>query len=430
MKLRNRFLLSASALALLMALVGCGDTAGGGTAGGTTTGTTGDNAAATGSGAGATASRPEMKGEGNKAEGDKIILGLVASENGELRPWGIDSVKGAQLAVDEFNKLGGVNGKKVELRIGDSASKPEQGKSATDKLIGDGALCILGEVASGITAQMAQSCFEKGVPLIAIGATRTDITSIGNNIFRVCYRDDFQGPVMAYFAYNDLGLRKVALMTDKKQPYSTGLSDAFRSTFVKLGGEIVDEEQYESGQTQFTAQITNMKAKNPDGVFASGYFNEVGPIARQMYEAGMKDVKLMGGDGWDSSEILVSGGKGILGGYFCNHYNNKEDRPEVGEFLAKWKAKYPDNPVPATTMGALAYDAAMLACDALKRAASLDSKALREAIDNTESFKGVSGTIALKGNNGDPPKRALVVKLTPEGQVFAKAYEPSDITTK
>jgi branched-chain amino acid transport system substrate-binding protein len=368
-----------------------------------------------------------MEGEGTKVTDDKYILGLVASENGELRPWGIDSVKGARLAVDEFNKAGGIDGKQVELKIGDSGSKPEQGKSATDKLISEGALCILGEVASGITAQMAQSAFEKGVPLISIGATRTDISSIGNNIFRVCYRDDFQGPVMAYFAYNDLGLKNVALLTDKKQPYSTGLSDAFRATFTKLGGTIVDEQFYEGGQTQFTGQITNLKAKNPDGVFASGYFNEVGPIARQMYEAGMKNVKLMGGDGWDSSEILVSGGQGILGGYFCNHYNNQEDRPEVKEFLKTWKAKYPDNPVPATTMGALAYDAAMLACQALKSSGAKDSKALRDAIDNTENFKGVSGNITLKGNNGDPPKRAIVVKLTPQGQVFAKAYEPTDI---
>jgi branched-chain amino acid transport system substrate-binding protein len=425
---RNRFLFSASALALLVALIGSGcDSAGGKT----DTGTTGTTPAPSSDGTTAKAARPAMQGEGNKATGDKIIIGLVASQNGDLRPWGIDSVQGAELAVEEFNKAGGVNGKMIELHVGDSASKAEQGKSATDKLISEGALAILGEVASGITAQMAQSCTEKGIPIVAIGATNTDITRKGaNNVFRVCYTDDFQGPVMAYFAYNDLGLRKVALLTDKAQPYSTGLSDSFRKSFTALGGEIVDEQMYESKQTQFTGQITNLKAKNPDGVFASGYFNEVGPIARQMFEAGMKDVKLMGGDGWDSSEILVSGGEGILGGYFCNHYNNEEDRPEVKEFLAKWKAKYPNNPVPATTMGALAYDAAMLVFEALKKSTSLDSKALRDAIDNTEGFKGVSGEITLKGNEGDPPKRALVVKLTPKGQSFAKAYEPKDITVK
>lgn len=415
----NRFLLTLAGAALAMAIVGCGDKPATSDPGTTPTNTT--------TTADASDPRPAMQGDGNTASGDKIKIGIVASQTGDLRPWGVDSLAGAQLAVEEFNKAGGVNGKQVELMSQDSASKPEQGKSATDKLIADGALAVVGEVASGITAQMAQSCFEKGVPIVAVGATRTDITKTGNNIFRVCYTDAFQGPVMATFAYKDLGLRKVALMTDKTQPYSTGLSDSFRATFTKLGGEIVDEQFYESKQTNFTGQITNLKAKNPDGVFASGYFNEVGPIARQMYEAGMRNVKLLGGDGWDSSEILTSGGQGILGGYFCNHYNNKEDRPAVKDFLTKWKAKYPDMPVPATTMGALGYDGTMLVCDALKRAASLDSKALRQAIDDTENFHGVSGDITLKGNQGDPPKRALVVQLTPEGQVFAKGYEPGDL---
>jgi len=110
-------------------------------------------------------------------------------------------------------------------------------------------------------------------------------------------------------------------MTDKKTPYSTGLSDAFRATFEKLGGKIVDEQFYESGQTVFTGQLTNLKAKTPDGIFASGYFPEVGPMARQVKEAGLK-VTMLGGDGWDSSQMLVTGGDAILGSYFCNHYNN------------------------------------------------------------------------------------------------------------
>ncbi len=358
---------------------------------------------------------------------DGIPIGLVASQNGDLKPWGEDSVKGAQLAVDEFNKAGGVNGKKINLVIADSSSKPEIGKSAAEKLISnDKVIGLLGEVASGITAQMGQVATEKGIPLVAIGATRTDLTAGKPNIFRVCYTDAFQGPVMAKFAYEQLGLRNVALMTDKKQPYSTGLSDSFRAFFVKLGGTIVDEEFYESGQTTFTPQLTNLKEKKPDGLFMSGYFNETGPIAKQAKEAGL-DVKMMGGDGWDSSEILQTGGDAILGSYFCNHYNNKEDRPEVKDFLTKWGGAY-DCSEPATTMGALAYDATMLMCQALKSSATIDAKGLQAAIENTVGFKGVSGVITLKGMHGNPPKRALVVKLVkdpaiPNGQEFAKAYE-------
>lgn len=370
--------------------------------------------------------RPESKGDGVTVSGDTIKIGLVASQNGDLRPWGIDSIEGARLAIDEVNAAGGINGKKVQLLVGDSASTPEGGKTAAEKLLADGCIGLIGEVASGITIQMANVAFEKGVPVVAIGATKTTLTDIGNNVFRVCYTDDFQGPVMAKFAYEELGLRKVGLMTDNKQPYSVGLSDAFRAAFTKMGGEIVDEQFYESGQTQFSGQLTNMKAKNPDGIFMSGYFVEVGPMALQIRNVGMKDVKLFGGDGWDSTELTSGGGDAIIGSFFCNHYNNLEDRPEVQNFLSKWKAKM-NGSLPGTTMGALGYDAAMLMCDALKRTPDLNSKSLIKAIDETENFNGVSGVITLKGMNGNPPKRALVVQVTREGQAFKKAYEATEL---
>lgn len=356
---------------------------------------------------------------------NKAQIGLVASINGDLKPWGDDSVKGALLAVDEFNESNDVGGKKVQLLTEDSASKPEVGKTAAETLMSKNVSALIGEVASGITMQMALTAKDKGVPVVAIGATKTDLTQISPDVYRVCYTDDLQGPVMAEFAFQELGLRNVAIMTDKKQPYSTYLSQTFQKHFEKLGGKIADEQFYESGQTQFSGQLTQIKAKNPDGMFLSGYFTEVGPIARQAKDLGI-NAKLMGGDGWDSSDILTSGGEAILGGFFCNHYNNLEDRPEVKEFLDKWKAKY--GGVPGTTMGALGYDATKLVLDAMKRAKDTTPASVSEAIRQTVDFPGVSGKITLKGQNGNPPKRALVVKLTKEGQVFEKAYEPSDIT--
>lgn len=372
----------------------------------------------------ANAKRPAPPKDGPAIEGETIKLGLVASLNGELKPWGDDSKLGAELAVDEINKAGGINGKKIELLVEDSNSKPEQGKTAADRLISKGVVGVVGEVASGITAQIADSAYQAGVPVVAVGATRTDLTDIGSNVFRVCYTDDFQGPVMAKFGYEELGLRRVAVLTDQKQPYSQGLSESFIKTFQKLGGTIVKEEFYNSGDQQFNGQLTNIKGLNPDGMFLSGYFTEVGLIARQARDVGLK-VKLLGGDGWDSQELISGGGEGIVGGYFCNHYNNDEARPEVQEFLKKWKAKY--GGVPATTMGALGYDATLLMCDALKRATALDSASLIAAIEDTSDFKGVSGAITLKGMNGNPPKRALVVEVTATGQKFVKAYEASDV---
>ncbi len=373
--------------------------------------------------------RPAMSAKGNSVTGDTVKIGLVASLNGDLLPWGQDSKKGAELAVEEANAAGGIDGKKIELMVEDSASKPEQGKSAAEKLISQGAIAVVGEVASGITAQIAQSAFEKGVPVVAVGATRTDLTDVGNNVFRVCYTDAFQGPVMAKFAYEELGLRNIALMTDKQQPYSTGLSNSFRDFFEKLGGKIIQEEFYESKNSQFSGQLTNLKSKNPDGIFMSGYFTEVGQIAKQAREQGI-NAKFLGGDGWDSLELLSNGGDAILGGYFCNHYNNQEDRAEVKDFLDKWKKKY-EGKLPGTTMGALGYDATLLTIDAMKRAKTKDSVGLRDALDETEGFKGVSGVISLKGKNGNPTKRALVVEVQkPDGQLFRKAYEYDQVVGK
>lgn len=370
-------------------------------------------------------------GAGNTASGDTIKIGLVASVNGPLRPWGNDSVAGAQLAVQEINDAGGVGGRKIELIVEDSNSKPEEGKSAAEKLASQGVIGILGEVSSGITKQIKTVAIERGLPLIAIGATNPEITQNSNGlVFRVCYTDDVQGPVMAVFAYRDLGLRRIAVMTDNKQPYSQGLSKSFIERFRELGGTIVTEQFYETDQNQFSGQLTNVRALNPDGIFMSGYFPEVGPMARQIRELGMKDVQLLGGDGWDSTDLTTGGGDAIIGGFFCNHYNNAEDRPEVKNFLEKWRAANNGND-PGTTMGALGYDAAALMIDALKRMhaanATFDSATLARFIDETEGFKGVSGDITLKGRNGDPAKRALVVRVERDGQEFVRAFTPEEV---
>lgn len=372
-----------------------------------------------------TAGREMPTANAAEPSGDTLKIGLVASQNGDLRPWGADSVYGARLAISEINDAGGINGKKVELLVEDSNSSPEQGKTAAEKLGGSGIQVMVGEVASGITRQMADVAFSKGIPLIAVGATNPDITKGKANIFRVCYTDDLQGPVMAKFAYEELGLKKIAVLTDQAQPYSVGLSASFVEKFKALGGEIVSQQDYKSKDTQFGAQLTNLRQFSPDGMFLSGYFNEVGPIVKQAVQAGLKNVKFLGGDGWDSKEILTNGGEAIVGSFFCNHYNNEDDRAEVKNFLSKWKTKYAV--APGTTMGALAYDSVMLAADAMKRAKTLDGKGITEALEATEGFRGVSGDITLKGNQGNPPKRAIVVELTPDGQKFAKAYEAAEV---
>ena len=274
-------------------------------------------------------------------------------------------------------------------------------------------VCVLGEVASGITLPAARVCQENGVPIIAIGATRVDVTEQGGATFRVCYTDAFQGAAMAKFAFETLKLKNVAILTDRKLPYSTGLSDVFRKAFTKLGGKIATEEKYESGNLDFKAQLTNIKAANPDGIFASGYFTEVGPIARQKASLSI-NVPMFGGDGWDSKDLLQSGGDGIIGSYFSNHYHKSEKRPEVQAFVDLYKKKFGSDA--GTAMAALSYDAAGVFLDALKRTPGADSKGLITAIAGTKDYKGVSGSITI-GADGNAQKPTLVLKVTKDGFV-------------
>lgn len=409
--IKNRFSLSlgAIALGLTLALAGC---------------TGGEKTASTSAGTSGT--------DTPTASGDTIKIGIVAPVTGDNKPWGDDSLAGAKMAVAEFNAAGGVNGKQVELLQGDSASRPEPAKSAAEKLLSDGVIAIVGEVSSGNTMQIADAASSKGVPVVAVGATRTDLTDGKDNVFRVCYTDDFQGPVMAKFAYDKLGKRKVAILTDVKLPYSQGLSASFKKEFMALGGQVVAEESYEQGQSQFSGQLTAIKAKNPDVIFCSGYFTEVGPIAQQARAAGIaKSVPMLGGDGWDSDQILTSGGDAILGSYFCNHYNNKDNRPQVTTFLDKWHKEF-NGKDPGTTMAALGYDATALTLDALKRASEPTATALAKAIDETENYAGVSGDITLKGMHGNPAKRAIIVEVTPKDdkgnwQKYATDYTPDQL---
>lgn len=390
-------------------LAGCngggGDNSSGGTGG---TGST--------DGTGATSTRAMPEAEGNKMDGDVRKIGMIASLNGENQPWGVDSQKGAQLAFEEFNAAN--PDLKCELIVEDTGSKPEGGKSAAEKLVGDDkVLAIIGEVSSGVTLPAADVCQENAVPIVAVGATKVELTQKGAAVFRACFTDNFQGAAMAKYAYDDLGLRNVALFTDRKNPYSTGLSDMFRKAFESFGGKIATEEFYEGGgNVDFKAQLTAVKGKNPDGMFCSGYFTEVGPIARQCEQVGLK-VPLMGGDGWDSTQLIASGGTGIIGGHFLNHYHNSEDRPEVKDFVSKFKAKYGSEP--ATAMGALGYDAAMVVLTAIKNSKATDSKSLISAIQGVKDMKGVSGNITI-GPDGNAQKPALVLEVKANGFVPVK----------
>ena len=338
---------------------------------------------------------------------DTILIGEVGSLTGSEATFGISTRNAIELAIREVNAAGGVKGRKIEIRVYDNQSKPEEAAQAANRLINqDNVLLILGEVASSNSMAMAEKAQPAKVPMISNASTNPKVTEIGNYIFRVCFIDPFQGYVMAKFAHDNLKMNKVAVLRDLGSAYSQGLADVFERKFTEMGGKIVAGETYTKGSTDFRSQLTAIKRASPDAIYIPGYYNDIGLIARQARELGIT-AKLMGGDGWDSEKLFELGGAAVEGSYFSNHYSPDDPNPRIQKFIADYKTAYGSVP---DALAALGYDAAMVAVDAIKRAPSFDRAAIRDAIAVTKNFPGVTGTITLDDKR-NATKPAVVLEV-------------------
>lgn len=355
-------------------------------------------------------SRPSGAGSAGAGGGSgSIPVGEYASMTGDTATFGQSSHKGILLAVDEINAAGGVNGRSLDLHTEDDQSQATEAATAVQKLIDrDHVTAVLGEVASGNSMAAAPICQSRQVPMISPASTNPDVTKKGNYIFRVCFIDPFQGTVMAKFAANNLKLKRIAVLKDQTQPYSTGLAANFVTAFTGLGGQIVANQSFSGTDTDFKAQLTSIKAQNPDGIYVPAYYNQVGTIGLQARQLGIK-VPLLGGDGWDSPKLFDAAGGALEGCYFSNHYSPEDKSPVVQDFIQKFKAKN-SGEVP-DAMAALGYDAARILADAMKRAKSLSGPDLRDAIAATHDFPGVTGKITInKDRNADKPAVVLQIR--------------------
>jgi len=293
-----------------------------------------------------------------KPEADVIKVGHFASMTGPTATFGQSTDKGIRLAMDEINRQGGVLGKKIVVITEDDAGKTEEAAAAVQKLITrDRVVAILGEVASSRSIVGGNICEARGIPMISPSSTNPKVTQGKKWVFRICFTDDFQGAAMARFCYENLKARRAAILKDRKNEYSVGLAEFFAKTFEQLGGRIVAHENYQEGDVDFKPQLAKIKAANPDVLFVPGYYTECGLILKQVRRDLGMDLPVTGGDGWDSASLIqeIRGdleGKGV---HFGNHFSPYEQRPEVQEFVKKFKERYGELP---DAMAALGYDAA------------------------------------------------------------------------
>lgn len=338
---------------------------------------------------------------------DTINIGEVAALTGGTATFGQSAHKGTQMAIDEANAAGGLLGKQINLITEDDQSKQGEAGIVAKKLISRSKVsALLGEVASGRSLEMAPIAQSAGVPMISPASTNAKVTEAGDYVFRVCFIDPFQGTVMSKFALSK-GWKKVAILTDSKQDYSVGLTEYFKKHFAGNGGTVASEQSYSSGDKDFKAQLTAIKASAPDAIFASGYYNEVALVAVQARELGIT-VPLLGGDGWDSPSLIEVGGKAMEGCFFSNHFSNEDQAPAIQEFVKNYEAKHGAKP---DAMAALGYDSAKILLDAIKRANSVEGPALRDAIAATKDFPGITGKITLdEKRNATKPAVILTIK--------------------
>ncbi|MCC7508811.1 MAG: ABC transporter substrate-binding protein [Planctomycetes bacterium] len=370
------------------------------------------------------------KDKGNEAGGsgateDTVKLGLYVSTTGKIATFGTDTKNGVDLAVEEINKAGGIKGKTIDLRFYDAASKAEEaGNVATKLATQDKVLVAMGEVASGLSLAAAPVFEQNGIPMVSPSSTNPTVTQQGKNIFRICFLDDFQGSACAVFAYKELGKRKAAIIRNQDDPYSTGLADYFRLKFKALGGEIVADESYKEGTKEFASQITNVKAKTPDIIFLPCYYNDVALLSQQIRGQGIgDDVPMLGGDGWESANLIPNSKGALEGSYFGNHYSPEDPSEHVQAFVKGYKAKYNTAP---SSLAALGYDVVYVVKKAIEEAGEFDRAKVRDALAALKDFKGVTGTFSIDEHR-DARKPISILKIQGDKFLPVKQIQPQDV---
>lgn len=356
-----------------------------------------------------------------KKNDNEILIGQFGSLTGNEATFGISTDKGVKLAFDEINAAGGIKGKKIKLITFDDQGKAEEAAQVVTRLITQNkVMAIIGEVASSRSLAAAPIAQQNKIPMISPSSTNPKVTEVGDYVFRVCFIDPFQGTVMAKFAVENLKAKKIAILRDVKSDYSVGLANFFIEKLKQLGGEIVSDLSYQGNDVDFKAQLTEIKGKNPDAIFIPGYYTEVGLIARQARQLGIK-APLLGGDGWDSAKLSEIGQEAINGSYFSNHYTHESQEPVVQEFIKKFKAKF--NGETPDGLAAMGYDAALVLIAAMQKAPELTAKSIRDEIAKTKDFQAVTGKITINEQR-NAVKSAVVVKVDGPNYRYVTTISP------
>jgi branched-chain amino acid transport system substrate-binding protein len=363
-------------------------------------------------------------GSSGGSDSDEILIGHYGSLTGSQATFGISTDNGIKMAIEDLNAAGGINGRKVKLVTYDDKGEAREASTAVTRLVTkDGVVAVIGEVASGLSLAAAPICQDGGVPMISPSSTNPKVTKVGDMIFRVCFIDPFQGKVCAKFAreHESLKASKAAIVTDQGSPYSVGLEEEFEKSFVALGGTVVSKQTYQAGDQDYSAQLTSIRAAEPDVIFVPGYYTEVASMILQARKLGMTQP-FVGADGWDSAKLGEIAGDAINGCFYSNHYSQEDPSPKIQDFIARYKAKH--NEIP-DALAALGHDSAMILFDAMKKAGSLEGAAIAAELAKTKDFDGITGKISIDAER-NAVKPAVMLEMKNGAPKYVATIQPGE----
>ena len=359
------------------------------------------------------------------AEADTIKVGFVGALSGDQAVWGQADRDGLLLTVDQINAEGGILGKQVEVIAYDDKGDQLESVNVTKRLINeDKVVAIIGTNSSGRNIAIAPVAEEGKVPVISTFATNPRVTvpeegTLMKYTYRVCFIDPYSGEVTANFAWNDLGAKKAAILYEISSDYSTGVRDFFTKAWTDLGGEIVADEAFKTGDVDFRPQLTRIKEANPDVLVMPFLYKEVALSAKQARDLGI-DVTMLGGDGWPSSALLEMAAEAVEGSYFINH--GDVDAPNVKDFRAAYKEKYNKDIEINSIMG---HDAMIMLKAAIEKAGVADPVAIRDALETLQGVEVFTGVINVDPETHNPiGKAASIIKIENGQFKFFKQFAP------
>lgn len=342
---------------------------------------------------------------------EPIKIGALYNLTGAMSSIDTPSLNGAKLAAKLINQSGGLlGGRQIEIIGVDTKTDQKASAMGAQKVLSEKVVAGIGYSDPAFVLPSAPLFQKKGIPFVTSGATLPTLPKmIGDCMFLVPFGDDDQSYAIADYAVQTMGVKKIALWTDNSMDFTKTMSRFFKQRVQKLGGEIVLEDFYMTGDKDFSAQIARLKNAKADAVFIASIPNEAGLTVKQIREAGL-DLPILSGDGFDTELVTSVPGDALADKvYFSTHTYRGDDRKEVTDFIAAYTKEYGHEPENA--FAALGYDAVGFIADAITRANSADPQALKKALGETKGYVGVTGTISYTRPSGVPVKGVAIISV-------------------